>query len=110
MTQKYRFVHQGDIPFFPFTGEIKGTKVKHNGEVVLALGEKTGHKHIISTLNPTDLEAWKQLEGDWIIILKTEGTLTHNQHGAITVAPGTYRIGQEREFDHFSLIQRKVID
>ena len=75
------FKHQGDIPFHPFNGEIKGTKVKHNGSVVLALGEKTGHKHV-----------------------------THNQHGTLTIAPGTYRVGQEREVDHFAQVTRKVID
>ena len=101
---------QGDIPCYPYAGEIKGTEVKHTGSVVLALGEKTGHKHVISTLNPNDLQAWKQLEGGWIITLKTEGTLTHNQHGALTIAPGTYRVGQEREYDHFADISRRVID
>jgi hypothetical protein len=106
-----QFKHQGDIPFFPFTGKIKGTEVEHTGSVVLALGEKTGHKHVITTANPTDLQAWKQLDGGWVITLKTEGQLTHNQHGALTIAPGTYRIGQEREVDWFAKgITRKVID
>lgn len=105
-----QFKHQGDIPFFPHTGEIKGNKVEHTGSIVLALGEKTGHKHVISTVNPNDLQAWKQLEGGWIITLKTEGTLVHNQHGTLTIAPGTYRIGQEREHDYFSEVTRKVID
>lgn len=104
------FKHQGDIPLYPFNGEITGTKVKHTGSVVLALGEKTGHKHTISTINPDDLQAWKQLEGGWIITLKTEGTLTHNQHGTLTIAPGTYRVGQEREHDYFSEVTRRVID
>lgn len=105
-----QFKHQGDIPFFPFTGEIKGNKVKHAGSIVLALGEKTGHKHVISTLNPNDLQAWKQLDGGWVITLKTEGTLVHNQHGTLTIAPGTYRVGQEREHDYFAEVTRKVID
>lgn len=105
-----KFIHQGDIPFHPFNGAITGTLQKHSGSVVLALGEKTGHKHIISTLNPNDLQAWKQLEGGWIITLKTEGTLVHNQHGTLTVAPGTYRVGQEREYDYFQEVTRQVID
>jgi hypothetical protein len=104
------FKHQGDIPFYPFNGEIIGTPFKHNGSVVLALGEHTGHKHTLSVVNPDDLQAWKQLEGGWIITLKTEGTLTHNQHGALTIAPGTYRVGQEREVDWFQEITRRVID
>lgn len=105
-----QFKHQGDIPFYPYGGEIKGKKQKHNGSVVLALGEKTGHKHTISTLDHNDMQAWKQLEGGWIITLKTEGTVTHNQHGTIIVPPGTYRVGQEREVDWFSGVTRQVID
>lgn len=104
------FKHQGDIPFFPFSGKITGTKFNHKGSVVLALGEKTGHKHILTVDKPTDLEAWKQLEGGWIITLKTKGTLTHNQHGPLTIAPGTYRVGQEREYDYFAEVTRQVID
>lgn len=104
------FKHQGDIPFAPYAGEITGTKFKHNGSIVLALGEKTGHKHVISVLDHNDMQAWKQLEGGWIITLKTEGQVVHNQHGPITIAPGTYRIGQEREMDWFSMVTRKVID
>jgi hypothetical protein len=105
-----QFKHQGDIPLHPYKGEVKGTKVKHSGSVVLALGEKTGHKHVISVIDPTDMQAWEQLEGGWIITLKTEGTLVHNQHGTLTIAPGTYRVGQEREYDYFSEITRKVVD
>lgn len=105
-----QFKHQGDLPFFPYNGAIKGKQTKHNGSVVLALGEKTGHKHVISTLNPNDLQVWKQLEGGWIITLKTEGTLVHNQHGTLIIAPGTYRVGQEREHDYFAEVTRQVID
>ena len=76
--------------------------MKHTGSVVLALGEKTGHKHVLSTLHANDLEAWKELEGGWIITLKTEGTLVHNEHGTISIPAGTYRVGQEREVDWFA--------
>ena len=105
------FKHQGDVPFFPFDGKVTGTKVKHSGSVVLALGEHTGHKHVITVMDANDMEAWKQLDGGWIISLKTEAQLTHNQHGALTVAPGLYRVGHEREVDWFAEgITRKVID
>lgn len=109
-TTNMQFKHQGDIPLYPYSGELKGTKVSHQGSVVLALGEKTLHKHTITTLDPNDLEVWRQLEGGWIITLKTEAQLTHNQHGALTIAPGTYRVGQEREYDPFMKISRQVID
>lgn len=107
---KQTFKHQGDIPLFPHTGEIVGNKIDHNGSVVLALGEKTGHKHVITVPDILDMDAYKIPEGGWILTLRKEGQLTHNQHGALTIAPGTYRVGQEREFDHFATVERRVID
>jgi hypothetical protein len=104
------FKFQGDIPFAPYTGEIKGKEFKHNGSVVLALGEKTGHKHVITVPDITDMDAYKCADGGWILTLRKEGTLTHNQHGALTIAPGTYRVGQEREHDYFAEVTRQVID
>ena len=110
MTQKYKFVHQGDVPFYPYTGEIMGEKVKHNGSVVLALGEHTGHKHTITVPRLEDMEAYKLPDGGWLLKLKSGGSVKHNQHGEITVAPGLYRVGQEREHDWFQSVTRKVID
>ena len=105
------FKHQGDIPFYPYSGKIKGKKHNHKGSVVLALGEHTGHKHVISVIDHNDMEVWEQLEGGWIITLKNEAELTHNQHGALKIPAGTYRVGQEREVDWFAEgIERKVID
>ena len=105
-----RFVFQGDIPFAPFTEEIKGEKLTHNGSVVLALGEHTGHKHVITSLNIEDMDVYKCVDGGWFLTLRSEGIVTHNQHGAITMAPGTYRVYQEREMDWFALSTRSVID
>jgi hypothetical protein len=104
------FKHQGDILFTPFNGEIKGKKVKHNGSIVLALGEKTGHKHVIETINHDDMEAWRTIDGEFVITLKTEAQVHHNQHGTITLPAGTYVTGKEREYDWFSEAVRQVID
>ena len=101
---------QGDIPFFPFNGKITGEKFAHKGSVVLALGEKTGHRHVITVPKIDDMEAYKLPDGGWILTLKKEGQLTHNQHGALVIPIGTYRVGKEREFDHFSHSTRRVVD
>lgn len=104
-----KFKHQGDINFTPYSGEIKGKKQNHNGSFVLALGEHSGHKHVI-TADPDSMEIYK--DGDtFFITLKTEGEISHNQHGAITLAAGTYKMGYEREVDWFAEgIERQVID
>lgn len=105
------FKHQGDIPFAPYHGKIEGELVKHNGSHILALGEKTGHKHVISVPDPKDMTIYKTEIGEWIVDLRATGTVTHNQHGTITLEPGVYRVGREREIDWFSQgIEKKVVD
>jgi hypothetical protein len=103
------FKHQGDISLFAFKGKVSGEKIKHNGTFVLALGEVTGHYHRIEVLNPDDLEIVK-IEGGYILTLRSEATITHQEHLPITLAPGKYRSGHEREKDWFSLATRRVVD
>ena len=111
MKTKQKFVFQGDVPFAPFTGKITGEIIKHSGSVVLALGEQTGHKHVITVPKIDDMEARRLPDGGWILTLKSEGTVTHEEHGQIIVAPGVYRVGKERELDHFAnSVIRKVVD
>lgn len=106
---KNQFKHQGDIPCFPFTGKITGEKINHSGSFVLALGEATGHHHKITIDKPADLEI-RKTEGGYILVLKSEATIEHQEHHSIVLSPGVYRTGHEREKDWFSLSVRKVVD
>lgn len=103
------FKHQGDIPLYPFKGKLVGEKIEHTGSVVIALGEATGHHHKLSVIDPNDLEIVKVANG-YVFRLTSEGTLTHQEHLPITLAPGVYRSGHEREKDWFVLSVRRVID
>ncbi len=105
-----KFKHQGDIPFYPFKGKITGEKQAHKGSFVLALGKHTGHKHVITVPRAQDMEVYKLPTGEWLLDLRSKGTVTHEQHGVIEVDIGTYRVGQEREIDWFQQVTRKVID
>ena len=76
---------------------------RDNGRVVLAYGEVTGHAHAI--LEPTAelLVAPERSADDALLnvrflrIMET-ATLTHEEHAAITLAPGLYEIRQQREW------------
>lgn len=106
------FKHQGDVTFFPL-GENDfndGKPTEHNGSFVLALGEQTGHKHVIAVEKPTDMVIHTLIDGNRIITLFGPATITHEEHKAITLSPGRYRVGKEKEKDWFSLSVRKVID
>lgn len=103
------YKRHGDIPVFKWKGSVKGEVVKHNGSVPIAFGETTGHKHLLSVSNPNDLTIVKTTAG-YIFTLKTEGKLSHEEHGTLTLAAGTYRSAHQREKDWFSLATRRVID
>ena len=105
-----KFKQQGDLNFTPFKGEATGEKIIHKGSHILALGEHTGHRHVIAVADPSDMQIWKELDGGFVITLKTEAEVTHNQHGVIKLAPGTYKMGHEREVDHFQSVVRQVAD
>jgi hypothetical protein len=99
----------GDISLHP-TKEVKGERVKHNGAFVLAEGETTGHKHVLRVPNVDDMEIFKTPEGGYYMRLKSEGTITHEEHRKVVVAPGTYKMVNEREYDWFGKATRKVQD
>lgn len=102
-------IRHGDVNLHPYEGKIEGEKVTHKGTFKLALGEVTGHSHRISTKNPTDLEIYETAFGR-IVVLKSEGIISHEEHKTLTVPAGTYIQKQEREFDWFQKVSRQVID
>lgn len=104
---KYR--RHGDVGLFPLSSLPKGKVEKHNGSFVLALGETTGHKHVITVEREDAMTIVTTDEGRFIE-LKMPGTLTHEEHGTITVEPGIYFQVAEREMDWFGLSVKKVID
>lgn len=105
-----QFRHQGDVPIYPYSGDVIGEKVQHNGSVTLAYGEATGHHHTVYVPNIDDMEAVKTPDGGWILTLKSEGILKHQEHLPIKIPAGVYRIGREREHDWFQKATRKVVD
>lgn len=108
-TYMNNFKHQGDITFVPVTDELTGDKEKHSGTFIVGYGEATGHHHKVTVSDPADMEVVRVADG-FILRLKSEGLVTHEEHKEIRLAPGTYRVGHEREYDHFADSVRKVID
>ena len=95
---------QGDLLLFPVAAVPAGGTVL--GSTVLAEGEATGHAHVAL--------------GDGVEVTEREGTLflsapqgvtvTHQEHAAVTLPPGAYRVGRVREYDHFLEEARQVRD
>ncbi len=78
---------------------------RDRGRVVLAYGEVTGHAHVID-----DALAELFEERDGRIYLKASGPvdLVHEEHGTIAIAPGTYEVIRQREYNPSEI--RRVSD
>ena len=99
----------GDLIFKPVS-DIKGEKIAHDGSFVLALGEHTGHKHVLTVPSVDDMEIFRTPDGGIYMRLKAEGTVTHEEHRPVKMKPDTYSMGQEREFEYALGETVKVID
>jgi hypothetical protein len=79
-----------------------------NGQFTLAIGEATGHSHTIDTLDTCEM--FKDEAGvTWLSVLAPT-TVRHQEHKAVTVPKGKYRIGLVREADPFEKEIRAVKD
>lgn len=95
---------QGDVLLFsteaiPDTAKLqKGLSVIHPGN--------TGNNHALA--GPA---FGIYVDGDrkWIDVAEP-ATLTHNEHKPITLTSGKYEMRLVQEYDHFSDLQRAVVD
>lgn len=99
----------GDVNFIPTELPKDAKEVFEGAEFVVAFGEQTGHNHTL-TAEPTTKYRIFEHDGKRYFHLNKPAQLSHPEHKTITLEPGTYVQGQEREKDWFSLSVRKVID
>ena len=99
---------QGDV-FIESIKAVPATAkpVKRKGDVILAYGEVTGHAHRIAS----PLDAVDVLQEAERIILNVHSpvTITHEEHGPVTLEPGVYESYVQREYDPLEA-ERRVVD
>lgn len=104
------FRRHGDLSFHEISPEkVEGKLVEHEGSFVLALGEATGHAHVI-TAPKEDLEIRQDETGRYFITLKSLATISHEEHKVIEIPAGTYEMKNEREYNYFAMAVQRVID
>lgn len=91
---------QGDVSILRVTTKAATTPMPKTGVVVAQSGQG-GHAHTL--VGPGMFDRAPERSGSLAVgtlTVPTEGEvlLTHPEHGAFLVAPGTYRIGTQREF------------
>lgn len=103
---KYR---HGDLSLHITRDSLKELKKIGKSGFVLAEGETTGHKHVI-TAKKGSVNIYKGKNGEMVISVKGRAVITHEEHKTIEVKTGKYLLRNEREKDWFSLSVRRVID
>ena len=100
------YYQQGDVLLIA-TEMPRGAKLKQcGGHLVLAEGEATGHAHAIVD---TECQLYS-LADELFIKCEKPVTVTHEEHAAIEVPAGTWRVAIVREYDHFAEESRQVMD
>lgn len=77
---------------------------KHDGRLVLAYGEVTGHAHAI---NPADAQLYTA-HGERFLQVSERTELVHEEHASITLEPGLYKVVRQREYSPKEI--RRVLD
>lgn len=103
-------LRHGDLPIHPVEKLPEGKLVTHNGSFVLAEGETTGHCHRITVEDHNQLMIYDMGNGLYAVDLRTNATLTHEEHKTIVLEPAQYVVGREQEHDWFANATKRVID
>ena len=94
---------QGDV-ILKRIKTVKGKKLTH---LVLAEGEKTGHKHQIVK---GDAELYEDGRTLYLRVNSDSAILAHEEHAHQVIEKGDYQIGIVKEYDHFAEEARNVAD
>ncbi|MEU0988716.1 hypothetical protein [Streptomyces sp. NPDC005953] len=95
---------QGDVLIVPVTEEAVPSHIAQArsqprdglGRLVLALGEVTGHAHAV--MGPGRLVLEPGPFGPMVLHLPEGGRVVHEEHAAITLPKGWYRVVRQREY------------
>lgn len=98
---------QGDIQIHAVDAMPEGlTPVAgEHGRNILARGEATGHHHSVAV---AESELYTDSQGTLWLRVKQDTPLEHQEHAAISLPSGDYRIDQQREYTPEAI--RNVID
>jgi hypothetical protein len=88
-------LRQGDIMLERVDHLPKVARSQFGRKQVLALGEVTGHSHV---LEGRSIVVEDELEQKFIEVLAGGGVLKHQEHAPIEVPPGSYKIVRQREY------------
>jgi len=91
-------MRQGDVYLCPVPiVNMPETRLIEMLDLVLAYGEVTGHAHrILPSRDHATLR--EDAEGRRYLVVERATTLSHQEHGAIIIDAGVYRVIRQREY------------
>ena len=109
---KNGLLRQGDVMLVKVRSVPKGAKFREADKkrgVVLAEGEVTGHAHTLPSTTVKEYVVPAELgDADRFIVVDKLSQLVHQEHAAIDVTPGTYKVIRQREYSPVAI--RNVAD
>jgi len=100
-------LRQGDVLLIPVSGLdlSRANRIQPvHGRFVLADGEVTGHSHTVDC----QTSGLFDLLGKTVLVVDETTVLTHQEHGPIEIAPGSYWVVRQREYTPQAI--RRVAD
>jgi hypothetical protein len=97
-------VRQGDV-FMEKIDKLNLSKFKKRESNVIQFGEVTGHAHRVAD---PGAEIYEAANGDIFVKITNPTELIHEEHGAIALDKGFYKVTIQREFD--PVRDRQVLD
>ena len=99
-------IRQGDVLLVPVKQLPEHVRpvAPEAGRVVLAHGEVTGHAHSVDAA-VARLFAVSGVE-DRFLRVETATAVTHEEHDALPLDPGLYRVVRQREYDDEDEVRR----
>ena len=108
-----------DQPYQSYGHKRESQSTKDVDVITVAHGEATGHTHSFRMSQQTPGVAITAYGGtrtrvgdvpEFIKITGDSAVIKHEEHNALTIPAGHYKVGIVREFDHISGISRYVVD
>lgn len=96
--KEQKMYRQGDLLIIP--SNIPSNAIvqpRVHGQIVLVEGEATGHLHAIATADVELLAVSEQVDR-WLRVCSAEATLTHPEHGTVTLPRDSYIVRRQREY------------
>lgn len=100
----------GDLIIGVSKEDISNLKKIGERQFILAEGETTGHKHVITATQGT-VDIYKdEKTNELVIIIDGKASIVHEEHNTIEIPSGIYRMKNQQEYNYFELNSQRVID